>query len=85
MPRSMDRILTRILIQVLIEKVKSPEPALLADPQFRQRKAGILRKVLADDREVRRFTEPWMTRLEVYLGSSHQARRLHRAYQSDRP
>ena len=66
----------------LIEKLKGPEPALLADPQFRQRKAGILRKVLADDAEVRRFTEPWMTRLEIYLGSSHQAKRLHSAYQN---
>ena len=66
----------------LIEKLKGPAPALLADAQFRQRKASILRQVLADDAEVRRFTEPWLTRLELYLGSSHQAKRLHYAYQS---
>ena len=65
----------------LIEKLKGAEPALLGDAQFRQRKAGFLRMVLANDAEVRRFTEPWVTRLAVYLGSSQQARRLHRAYQ----
>ena len=66
----------------LIERLKGPEPPVQqTDAQYVQRKASILRQVLADDAQVRKFTEPWMTRLEVYLGSARQATRLYRAYQ----
>jgi flagellar protein FliT len=39
--------------------------------------------VLADDAEIRKFTEPWMTRLAVYLGNARQEYQLRRAYESD--
>ena len=39
-----------------------------------------IRKVLADDAQVRRYTEPWMEQLQVFLGSARQENKLLRAY-----
>lgn len=50
------------------------------DAIYVQRKVALIRKVLADDAEIRRYTEPWMTRLQAYLGSARQEQRLLRAY-----
>jgi flagellar protein FliT len=46
-------------------------------------KVALIRKALADDAQVRNFTEAWMTRLESYLGNARQAYRLQSAYQTD--
>jgi flagellar protein FliT len=51
----------------------------LTDP-LRIRKAAIIRKVLADDAEIRRITEPWMTTLQYLLRSVTHERTLQRAY-----
>lgn len=48
--------------------------------QFQQRKAQIIREVLADDAEIRNITEPWMTQLQHILGSAGREKRLHQAY-----
>ena len=45
-----------------------------------KRKSAILRKVLAEDAEIRRLTQPWLRRLEELLHSSANARRLDDAY-----
>ena len=50
------------------------------DQGYVQRKTRLIRKVLADDAEVRRYTEPWMEQLQVFLGSTRQEGRLLRAY-----
>ena len=51
------------------------------DQGYVQRKTKLIRKVLADDAEIRRYTQPWMDQLQVLIGSSHQEQRLQRAYQ----
>jgi flagellar protein FliT len=52
------------------------------DAGYVKRKVALIRKVLADDAEVRRYTEPWMQQLQVYLGSARQEQRLEHAYAS---
>lgn len=45
-----------------------------------KRKAAIIRRVLADDAEIRRLTQPWLERLEELLRASATERRLGDAY-----
>ena len=45
-----------------------------------ERKAQIIRSVLADDAEIRRLTEPWMTQLEQLIGDARNQRRLAQSY-----
>jgi flagellar protein FliT len=54
----------------------SPRP----DRSYTKRKLALMRKVLADDAEIRRHTEPWMTRLQAYLGGAGRQRCAHPAY-----
>jgi len=53
---------------------------IVLDPQLRRRQVEIIRKVLADDAEIRNLTEPWMQRLQHLLTSVGQERKLHDAY-----
>ena len=53
---------------------------LVLEPQARKRKVEIIRKVLADDAEIRNLAEPWMQRLQHLLTSIGQERKLHAAY-----
>ena len=53
---------------------------IVLDPQMRRRKVEIIRKVLADDAEIRNLTEPWMQRLQHLLTSVGHERKLHAAY-----
>lgn len=47
---------------------------------LRDRKAEIIRKVLADDAEIRNITEPWIARLQSLLEGSLREKRLRQAY-----
>ena len=60
-----------------VDKDASPRNA-----EYMQRKVALIRKVLNDDAEIRKHTEPWMNRLQVYLGSTRQEQRLLHAYES---
>lgn len=50
------------------------------EPHVRSRKVEIIRKVLADDAEIRNLTEPWMQRLQHLLSNVGRERKLHAAY-----
>jgi flagellar protein FliT len=67
----------------LIERLKRTDKGVLADAGFAQRKVALIRKVLADDAEIRRYTEPWMEQLDAHLGSARQQRQLQNAYRTD--
>lgn len=69
--------------RALIECLQDTDAGPAAGAKFVQRKIAHIRKVLADDAQIRKFTEPWMTQLEVYLGSARQERKLQRAYETD--
>jgi len=70
--------------RALIGKLKLTDGCAGAGANFVERKVAFIRKVLADDAEIRRYTEPWMNELTAYLGSARQQHRLQRAYGTDR-
>jgi len=43
-------------------------------------KSRLIQKILEDDAEVRRHTEPWMERVRQFLGSGAKQRQVERAY-----
>lgn len=46
----------------------------------RERKVEIIKKILADDKEIRNITEPWMNKLSMLINSTGTERKLHSAY-----
>lgn len=46
----------------------------------RERKAIIIQKILADDREIRSLTEPWMEQLSAILNNAGTKRKLSQVY-----
>ncbi|MBI5911049.1 MAG: flagellar protein FliT [Betaproteobacteria bacterium] len=69
--------------RVLIDCLKDTDAGPVPGVKFVQRKVALIRKALADDAEIRKFTEPWMNQLEAYLGSARREGRLQRAYETD--
>jgi flagellar protein FliT len=69
--------------RALIEKLKHTDAGAGHGARFVQLRIAFIRKVLADDAEIRKFTEPWMTQLEAYLGNARREHKLQRAYESD--
>lgn len=49
-------------------------------PAFRQRKAKLIREVLAADAEIRNLIDPWLAELQSLLGTAGRERRLDAAY-----
>jgi len=47
-------------------------------------KTQLIQRILADDAEVRRHTEPWMEHVRKFLGSGVKQRRLAHAYGTTR-
>ena len=55
-------------------------PALSAEQ--RERKVRLIRRILADDAEVRRHTEPWMDSVRKMLGRGARERSVRQAYRA---
>ncbi|MDP1653639.1 MAG: flagellar protein FliT [Rhodocyclaceae bacterium] len=55
------------------------EPARLSDVE-RACKMDLIRRILADDAEVRRHAEPWMEQVRQFLGGGARERTMRRAY-----
>jgi flagellar protein FliT len=53
-------------------------PPLSADE--RARKVDLIHRILANDAEVRTYTEPWMTSVRKFLGAGVRERNLRQAY-----
>ncbi len=64
----------------LIEALRASGTERQLSDDSLKRKGAILRKVLAEDAEIRRLTQPWLSRLEQLLHSSVNARRLGDTY-----
>jgi flagellar protein FliT len=69
--------------RTLIEKLKHTDAGADHGAKFVQLRIAFIRRVLADDAEIRKFTEPWMSQLEAYLGNARREHKLQRAYASD--
>lgn len=46
----------------------------------RELKAALIRRILDDDAEIRRHTEPWMEHVRKFLGDGARKRQVDRAY-----
>lgn len=64
----------------LIADLSSMGDLAPADPVLRQQKLDLMKRVLADDAEIRLLTQPWLKKLDAVLRSPDNAARLGRAY-----
>ncbi len=55
------------------------EPIRLSDAE-KTRKIALIHRILADDAEVRRHTQPWMEQVKRFLGDGARERTMRRAY-----
>lgn len=62
-----------------VEEIK-PRDAISASPAERRQKIALLKKILADDAEIRNRTEGWMEQLQRIMQSSRSEQRLQDAY-----
>lgn len=63
-----------------VEAMRAQGEAAPLDENTRLRKVALIRKILADDAEIRNYTEPWMAQLQRIMRSAGQEQRLQRAY-----
>lgn len=63
-----------------VEIIKNDDSPPLLTGMVRERKVKIIQKILADDREIRNITEPWMAQLSLLMNSSGTERKLSKAY-----
>lgn len=66
-----------------IEIMKTQDAGISPDENTRLRKLELIRKILADDAEIRNHTEPWMAQLHRIMHSSGQERLLQQTYSSE--
>lgn len=63
-----------------IAAMKPVDAAVTLDEPARQRKIQLIKKILADDAEIRSRTESWMGQLQRIMQSNRQEQRLNKAY-----
>ncbi|RJG05964.1 flagellar protein FliT [Noviherbaspirillum cavernae] len=63
-----------------VATLKEGEATAPLPPVSRERKARIIQKILADDREIRSLTEPWMNELSALINNTGTQRKLSRTY-----
>ncbi len=51
--------------------------------EFQRRKAGLIRRVLDYDAQIRLLVEPWLVDLTAMIGSTRQQNRLSETYKAD--
>jgi flagellar protein FliT len=63
-----------------VQMLQCGEPVAALSGTIREKKVRIIRKILADDREIRNITEPWMAELSSLMNSAGTERKLSRVY-----
>ena len=66
-----------------IEIMKTQDMGISPNMGTQLRKMELIRKILADDAEIRNHTEPWMAQLQRIMHSTGQERRLQQTYSSE--
>ncbi len=59
--------------------ISMPDDALISRSDLQQ-KRQLIERILDDDAEIRRHTEPWMEHVRHLLGDNQRLRELQRAY-----
>lgn len=62
-----------------VEELK-PRDVVPTDPNERQQKVALIKKMLADDKAIREKVDPWMQQLEKIMRSSASEKRLQQTY-----
>lgn len=62
-----------------VQQLKSCTEEHLSGPSL-QRKIASIKKILADDREIRNLVDPWMVKLSAMISSNSNERRLGSSY-----
>lgn len=63
-----------------VETLKHDEPPASMTRDVREQKVRIIKKILADDREIRSLTQPWMEQLSALINKTSTERKLSQAY-----
>lgn len=63
-----------------VQKIRDNESPAILPPELKERKIRVIKKILADDREIRDITEPWMAELSNLMRASSTERKLNHAY-----
>jgi flagellar protein FliT len=63
-----------------VNVLRANEAGLALAGPARQRKVELIKKVLADDRQIRDLTMPWMAQLSKLIKNNGTQRRLANAY-----
>jgi len=62
-----------------VEEIK-PRDCIPSDPDDRAKKMALLKKILADDADIRNRTENWMEQLKRIMQSTRSEQRLQQTY-----
>jgi flagellar protein FliT len=65
---------------VHVQSLQHGEATIALTEPGRQKKAAIIKKILADDRKIRDLTMPWMAQLSALINSTGTEKRLASAY-----
>ena len=63
-----------------VEQLKGCAATQTLSAEARQQKVALLKTILANDRQIRQLTEPWMQRVSELLGTASVACKLARTY-----
>lgn len=66
-----------------VEIMKARDATTQIDESTRLRKVALIRKILADDADIRNHVEPWMAQLQRIIKNVGQERRLQKAYSTE--
>jgi flagellar protein FliT len=63
-----------------VQKIRDNESLAFLPPELKERKIRVIKKILADDKEIRDITEPWMAELSNLMKASSAERKLSHTY-----
>jgi flagellar protein FliT len=63
-----------------VETLRNAQPSGPLSEAQRERKVTLIRRMLADDAEIRNLTEPWLAELGTLIESGARQRKLELAY-----
>ncbi len=66
-------------VAALRNRLMAEDGSNLSDSE-RVSKAALIQRILDDDAEIRRHTEPWMEHVRKFLGDSTRQRQVEKAY-----
>ncbi len=65
-----------------VESIKGCQVSVKLSEEARQQKITLLKSILANDREIRKLTDPWMQRISHLLETANTECRVRRTYRS---